>query len=232
MNQPTRLRLFDWGPSPFCTKVRMILDYKRVAYERINVLGKAILEVRRRGRIGKVPALDIDGRLICDSTDIALELERLYPEPSLFPAGRRARALCQALEDWADESLYWQGIYFQWVEPRGRAMVPRAFGRSPLGRAGMIYYGRLLRRQLRGQGTGRKPAEHVRADLERNLAVLESLLEGRQALVDDQLRLCDFAAAAQLLYISRTPLGGEALEERGAIRSFLERVRAARGKIG
>ena len=76
------IRLFDWGPSPFCLKVRAILDHKQVEYERRNVLGPALVELWRRGRIGKVPALEIDGALVCDSTDIAHELERRFPDPA------------------------------------------------------------------------------------------------------------------------------------------------------
>lgn len=100
------LRLFDWGPSPFCMKLRAILDYKGVRYERVPVLGTASLrELLRRSPVGKVPALDIDGRMITDSTDIAHEIERLFPEPPILPADARLRGLSHALEDWADEAL-------------------------------------------------------------------------------------------------------------------------------
>ncbi|HEU5058569.1 MAG TPA: glutathione S-transferase N-terminal domain-containing protein, partial [Kofleriaceae bacterium] len=128
------VKLYDWGPSPFCLKVRAILEHKRIPYARVGALGRPILELRRRGKIGKVPALDIDGELVCDSTDIAYALERLVPEPAILPADPRERGLCHALEEWADESLYFVGLYFQWIDPAGLAMVPQAFGRGPLGK--------------------------------------------------------------------------------------------------
>lgn len=77
------LRLFDWGPSPFCIKVRAILDYKGLAYERVAVLGPGSLwELMRRSPVRKVPALDVDGCLVVDSTDIAHELGKRPANPS------------------------------------------------------------------------------------------------------------------------------------------------------
>jgi glutathione S-transferase len=134
------VRLYDWGPSPFCLKVRAILDHKRIEFSRVNALGRPILDIRRRGKIGKVPALEIDGELVVDSTDIAYALERRVPEPSILPTDPRERGLCHALEDWADESLYFVGLYFQWIDPEGLAMVPQAFGRGPMGKIAFELY--------------------------------------------------------------------------------------------
>ena len=146
-----QLRLFDWAPSPFCMKVRSILSYKGVPYERVAVLGPSLMELMRRSSVGKVPALDIDGHMVVDSTDIAHELERLFPEPSIMPADERLRGLSHALEDWSDEALYFLGLYFQWIDPCGKPMVRKAFGSTPLGVAARMFYQRRIAKQLRGQ---------------------------------------------------------------------------------
>src|SRR4030095_5065510 len=127
-----RVVLFDWAPSPFCLKVRAILDYKGIPYERVSVLGPRMFEVRRRGRIGKVPALDVDGRFIVNSTGIAHERERLFPSPSILPSDPRQRALDHALEDWADEALYFIGLHYQWLGDAGAPMVAAGFGQTAL----------------------------------------------------------------------------------------------------
>lgn len=224
------IALYDWGPSPFCLKVRAILEHKRLAYRRLSALGRPILEVRRRGGIGKVPALDIDGELICDSTDIAHALERLVPAPAILPADPRERALCHALEDWADESLYFVGLYFQWIDPAGLAMVPQAFGRGPLGKLAFEVYLRRIRRQVRGQGTGRKPEAHVRADLERHLEAAEALAACGPFLLGEAPLLCDFAVMSQLVYLARTPYGGPRIAARPALTAYLERMKAVRAQ--
>lgn len=209
-------------------KVRAILDFKGIEYERVNILGSAWFRVWRRGKIGKVPAIEINGELICDSTDIAYKLEELVPEPPIIPNDPQSRALCHALEDWADESLYYVGLYFQWWEPEGREMVPQAFGKSPVGRIAFVGYERAMRRQLRGQGTGRKSIEHVRTDLTRHLDAIETLIQGRKFFVEDAPMLCDFALLGQLHYLRRTPVGGKEIEARPGIVGFLDRMRALR----
>lgn len=222
--------MIDWGPSPFCLKVRAILDHKRIPFERVSALGKPMLDLRRRGRIGKVPALDIDGELICDSTDIAYELERRVPEPAIVPSDPRERALCHALEEWADESLYFVGLYFQWIDPAGLAMVPQVFGRGPLGRVAFRIYHRRIRRQLRGQGTARKPDAHVRADLERHLDAASALVSPGPFLLGEQPALCDFAVMSQLVYLARTPAGKPRVEERAPLAAYLAAMKALRAQ--
>jgi glutathione S-transferase len=221
-----QLRLYDWKPSPFCLKVRSILDYKGLAYTSINPLGKPILELRKR-TVGKVPVLDIDGQLVADSTVIALELERLAPTPPIVPAERRARAQCHVYEDWADESLYFVGLYLQWIEPEGAKKVPRAFGTSVVGKIGYSYFSRLIARQLRGQGTARKPLAMIRDDLARHLDACDGLVEARGFLLGDAPLLCDFAVAAQLVYLARTPVGGAAIAGR-PVEAYLARMKALR----
>jgi glutathione S-transferase len=52
-----------------------------------------------------VPALKIDGRRVQGSREIARELERLRPEPSLFPADPEKRAAVEEAERFGDEEL-------------------------------------------------------------------------------------------------------------------------------
>jgi glutathione S-transferase len=223
-----QLRLFDWAPSPFCMKVRSILNYKGVPYERVAVLGPSLMELMRRSRVRKVPALDIDGQLVVDSTDIAHEIERLFPEPSILPADERLRGLSHALEDWADEALYFLGLYFQWIESRGKPMVRKAFGRTPLGLAARMFYQRRIATQLRGQGTGRKSVSQLTADLRREFTALSGMLDGRPYLLGEKPYLCDFAVNAQLVYMTRPPASAEILREFDALGGYMERMKALR----
>ncbi len=223
-----RVILFDWGPSPFCLKVRAILDHKGVKYDKVSILGPRFFELRRRGRVGKVPAIELDGRLVVDSTEIAYELERLFPSPAILPSNGRKRSLSHTLEDWADESLYFIGLYFQWLDPEGAPMVSQAFGRSLFGRIAYLFYRRRIRAQVIGQGTGRKTPEHVLADLERELVAIEGLLDAGPYLLGDEPTLADFAVMAQLVYLSRPPRSARALEGHPRIGEYLERMKALR----
>ncbi len=209
-------------------KIRTILNYKGVEYERVAVLGPSLMELLRRSNVRKVPALDIDGRMLVDSTDIAHEIERLFPEPAILPSDPRLRGLSHALEDWSDEALYFLGLYFQWIEPRGKPMVRKAFGSSPLGIGARLFYQRRIAAQLRGQGTGRKVPDHIAADLNREFASLSAMLASQPFLLGDKPYLCDFAVNAQLVYMSRPPGSAEVLREYGALVAYMERMKALR----
>jgi glutathione S-transferase len=209
-------------------KVRAILAYKGVPYERVAVLGPSLMELLRRSSVRKVPALDIDGRMIIDSTDISHEIERLFPEPAILPADPRLKGLSHALEDWSDEALYFLGLYFQWIEPRGRPMVRKAFGSSPLGMAARLFYQRRIKAQLRGQGTGRKSHSQIAADLRREFSALAAMLADEPYLLGQRPYLCDFAVNAQLVYLSRPPGSAEILREFAVLSTYMERMKALR----
>jgi glutathione S-transferase len=209
-------------------KVRAILSYKGIPYDRVAVLGPSLIELVRRSNVRKVPALDIDGRIVVDSTNIAHELERLFPEPAVVPVDSGLKGLSHALEDWSDEALYFLGLYFQWIEPRGRPMVRKAFGSSPMGVAARLFYQRRIAAQLRGQGTSRKSHDQIAADLRREFTALTAILADQPYLLGSRPYLCDFAVNAQLVYMSRPPGSAEILSEFAALGTYMERMKALR----
>lgn len=229
-NAAMHLRLYDFSASPFCIKVRSILDHKKLGYERIDASNPSVmLSLKRKGGIGKVPALEIGNRLVCDSTNIAYAIEELAPEPPLVPSDPIMRAHCHLLEDWADESLYWLGVYFRWWDPAGRAGAPAIFPKGFMGKSVVPrIVERVARKQLIGQGTGRKPPETVAADLDRSLDHLKLLLGANPFLLGDRPWLCDFAVNGQLVYLSRTPHGRLSIDARPELGAYLERMKALR----
>ena len=186
------------------------------------------MELVRRINVRKLPAMEIDGHMVIDSTDIAHELERLFPEPAVLPSETRLRGLSHALEDWSDEALYFLGLYFQWIEPRGKPMVRKAFGSTPLGVAARLFYQRRIAGQLRGQGTGRKAHVQIAADLEREFSALTAILADHPFLLGSRPYLCDFAVNAQLVYLSRPPGSAEILRKFPALTAYMERMKALR----
>jgi glutathione S-transferase len=78
------------------------IDYKRT--DLLPVVSK--LALRAVGFPGvTVPALKIDGAKVQGSRQIARELERLVPEPALFPADPELRAAVEEAERFGDEEL-------------------------------------------------------------------------------------------------------------------------------
>lgn len=85
----------------------LMLEHKGIPYKRTDllpVISKGV--VRTLGFPGKtVPALKLDGAKIQGSRQIARELERLRPEPPLFPADPEKRAAVEEAERFGDEEL-------------------------------------------------------------------------------------------------------------------------------
>ena len=94
-----KARLFQFLTSPFCAKVRKILDYKGVDYEIIEVDYLERKELLTASGQIMVPALTLEsGETIVDSDRIAMRLEEAVSRADDFPArpartSSRARAL-------------------------------------------------------------------------------------------------------------------------------------------
>ena len=87
--------------------IELMLKHKGIDYKRTDllpVISKGVL--RAVGFAGvTVPALKIDGDKVQGSRPIARELDRLRPEPPLFPADSAQRAAVEEAERFGDEEL-------------------------------------------------------------------------------------------------------------------------------
>jgi len=94
------LHHFDW--SPYAEKVRVLLGIKGRAWRSVQIpliMPKPDLTALTGG-YRKTPVLQVGADVYCDTSLIARELERRFPEPTLFPAGGRGLEL--ALAAWAE----------------------------------------------------------------------------------------------------------------------------------
>jgi glutathione S-transferase len=86
---------------------QLMLEHKGVSYKRTDllpVISKGVL--RALGFPGvTVPALKIEGDKVQGSRQVTRELERLRPEPPLFPADPAQRAAVEEAERFGDEEL-------------------------------------------------------------------------------------------------------------------------------
>jgi glutathione S-transferase len=85
----------------------LMLRHKGIAYKRrdlVPVVSKAVVRGLGFPR-NTVPAMKIDGGRLQGSREIARELERLQPEPPLFPDDAEKRAAVEEAERFGDEQL-------------------------------------------------------------------------------------------------------------------------------
>jgi glutathione S-transferase len=86
---------------------QMMLESKGIEYKRVDllpVISKGVLRVAGFPGI-TVPALKLDGRKLQGSREIGRELDRLVPEPPLYPTEADARAAVEQAERWGDDVL-------------------------------------------------------------------------------------------------------------------------------
>ncbi|MEO0410005.1 MAG: glutathione S-transferase family protein [Cyanobacteria bacterium P01_A01_bin.135] len=206
------MELYQFEMSHYCEKVRFLLDYKGLTYQKTEVTpGIGQLEVYQLSGQRQVPLLKDGAQVIADSTAIARYLETTYPDRPIIPTDAQQRGYCLALEAWADDSL----------GTNARKVMLGAFGQNPDLRAALLppetpdflkgLVGAVPREALdilgTGVGLGPDVIKQARLDIEQSLEALTLLLADRPYLVGDTPTLADFAVAAMTMYI-KFPAGG------------------------
>ncbi len=101
------VRLYTIPGSHPGTAVQLMLRHKGIPFKRTDLFPVISRLVVRALRFPgpTVPALKVDGRRIQGSREISRELDRLRPEPALFPADPDRRAAVEEAERFGDEEL-------------------------------------------------------------------------------------------------------------------------------
>lgn len=98
--------LWQFTISHYAEKARWALDYKRLPHIRRSLFpGPHIGRIKRMTGQTAVPVLEIDGKIIFDSSRILEALDQAYPNPPLFPASSAERERTVELENFFDEGL-------------------------------------------------------------------------------------------------------------------------------
>ncbi len=99
--------LYDEAYSPYCAKIRKMMDYKGLRYRTIPVPYHDKRRLLKETGQDYVPFLR-DGRRGIPWTQAVDYLERRQPEPSVYPSG--TRGACKVLEaweyDWFEDRLW------------------------------------------------------------------------------------------------------------------------------
>jgi glutathione S-transferase len=101
------VRLFVIPASHPAISAQLMLAHKGIAYKRTDLMPgihqAALKALRFPART--VPAMKIDGRKVQGSREIARELDRIQPDPPLFPSDPEQRTAVEVAERFGDEDL-------------------------------------------------------------------------------------------------------------------------------
>lgn len=94
------------GLSPFVRKVRAFLVEKGISYDLKPLVPLNVPEdFRRISPLGKIPVFEEGAFTVPDSSVICAYLERVNPEPALYPSDPKDYARALYLEEYADTRL-------------------------------------------------------------------------------------------------------------------------------
>lgn len=201
----SELCLHRFPLSHFSEKGRALLDFKGLEYRVAeHQLGLDQINVWRLSGQRKVPVLEHDGAAIADSTEIALYLERCFPERRrLLPDDPARRREVLELEDRIDRVLgmgapvVWFAAIATDRELVARALDAEVFGVGPLA-AGVLA-------RVIGAGHGIRPARAVYARAARAtrklLVELCERLQRAPYLGGDEPGLADVAAVGLAFHL-------------------------------
>lgn len=221
------LELYHWEISPFCEKVRKVLDYKRLPYRaHTQPLTRRPLLIKHTGQ-QKVPVLQDGASWIADSTDIVRYLDEKYPDRPVIPGNGRERTRCLLLEDWADEAFASAVQPAKWLGEGNFSVLSARMREELTGPANailLIVAKPVLERQMREylHGRGMKRNQVV---LGEQLGLLETLLESSDYLFGNTPSVADFAVAALLKELKGLK-GWELVQARPKVLALTERIAA------
>jgi glutathione S-transferase len=128
------IKLYGTPPSPPSHSARLMVELKGLDHKMVWLLpGMWPALLRTRGfRGGTVPAMKVDGRRIQGSTLISRELDRIQPDPPLFPEDPERRRAVEEAERWGDQVLQdvprrivrWLSVH----RPETKVMIARDVG--------------------------------------------------------------------------------------------------------
>lgn len=195
-----------WGApdfSPFVIKLETWLRLAGIPYQRRDG-GNPL-----RAPKGKIPYVELDGRLLGDSQLILEELTRRHDiqlDTGLTP---EQRATARAVRRMVEEGLYFVTLRLRWVEDDGYAVLYPAFSKlfpAPIAPVAMALVRRNVRRSAQAQGAGRHSREEVLAMGIADLFSVETLLGNQPYLLGDVPRSIDATLYAFLTAIQTMPV--------------------------
>jgi glutathione S-transferase len=187
----TDIILHHYPTSPFSEKVRLVLGYKNLNW--LSVVIPMIMPkpdvVALTGGYRKTPFMQIGADIYCDSALICDVLEKMQPEPSLYPEHQKGAA--RIIAQWADTTLFWAAMAYNF-SPAGSAQMfgidsPQAT--EAIANAKMFAEDRSKMRL----GMPRLPAADAAASYKSYLRRIANMLEEQPFLMGKQPCIADFA---------------------------------------
>lgn len=213
------------NPSPFCFKVE---NYLRMTGEPYEVKSGSPQKAPK----GKLPFIKDGGVVISDSEHILLHLKKTRGDKLDKGLTPQQRALGHVIRRALEEALYFCMVYARWVDDAGFAAIKQHFFKDMPAIARALVPGiarRMVKKQVRAQGTGRHAPEDIYATANEDIAALAELLGDKQFFLGDSPSSVDATAYAFLGLLLWTPLPAaleDCVKKHANLVAYCERMKA------
>ena len=223
MTAASPIILHHFEQSPFSEKVRIVFGLKNIAWTSVHIsriMPRPDL-MPLTGGYRRTPVMQIGADIYCDTQCIIRELERRFPEPTLFPDGGEGVAWATAM--WTDRSFFQNTVNLVFGSLADK--VPQDFIAD--------------REKLRGARfdvpamTSAIP--QMRDQFRSHVQWIEAQLgDGRSWMTGEKASLCDVNAYMNIWYVrAHLPDADQMLAEFGNTRAWEARMRAVgHGRCG
>jgi len=180
------LILHHYATSPFSEKARLMLGYKGLAWQSVNIpriMPKPDV-VALTGGYRRTPILQVGADIYCDTALICDVLEHRQPRPALYH--EHHKGVARVLAQWADTTLFWAAMAYN-LSPKGAAAL---FAGQPPEAAQAFAADRGA---MRGGMTSLRPGDATAA-YRSYLRRLSTMVEEQPFLLGDAPCVADFAA--------------------------------------
>jgi len=206
----------QYDSSPFSEKVRVCLGIKKLAWTAVDqpvIMPKPEL-VALTGGYRRIPVMQIGADIYCDSQLIVRELERRFPEPSLFPQGDHGLAYANAM--WSDRAVFQAAVAI--IFGGLGSNVPADFIQDRVALSGRPFDPVAMQAAV----------PHMQAQMRAHIALLsDQLADGRTFLTGDCAGLVDANGYYNLWFIrSAFPPAASLFESMPDVLEWFERVKA------
>jgi glutathione S-transferase len=211
--------LHHYAGSPFSEKVRLVLGMKRLAWRSVDVpviLPKPDV-VALTGGYRRTPFMQIGADVYCDSALMCRVIDRISPEPPLYPEA--THGLAEIVAQWADSALFWAAIPFTMQPAAAPFLLPDASPESLRAFA--------ADRAAMNPAMRRAPLPDAAAMVNIYAARLDAMLvDSRPFLLGALPSIADFSAAQSIWFMRRAPPIAAHLQPFARVLVWYERVAA------
>jgi glutathione S-transferase len=185
-------------PSPFVTKADVLLKMSGLPYR--TVIGDL-----RKAPKGKLPYVEIDGKLMGDSTLMRLHLEQHHGIDFDKSLSAAEKGIAWSVEKLLEDHLYWALVRARWLDDRNFDKGPRHFfdaAPAPIRPLIVAMVKRKVRKSLHAHGLGRHSDAEILAMAARGIDAVAAILGDKPYLMGAQACAADatvFAFSAGML---------------------------------